>query len=249
MAHPIAATLERAGFSKEQAARIARNKRFVRGKENKTPGKFRNRVYRLARAYRIEPSEVRQAIAEYPSFFSRSPHKVVRSAARAYGVRSAQIVKAIRTSPTFAGRNHERVIREALLVYGPEREAAVKHAFLSMPEITALDHARIVRHGVRLGKLVGMSDTEVKDWLLKKPVLASYAPRRYIAALDVGRQLNAEGIPNDSKMLDTWLRTYLGASPYVPGLNRVRVTKAKRAGILAGTGSTPLANALRKSHK
>src|SRR3989344_7131505 len=100
----------------------------------------------------------------------------------------------------------------------------VKKAVLSFPPFAGLDHERVVRQKTRLGRIAGLSDDEVINYLLDLPVLVSYSAKRYLAALDIGRQLESEGFPQDERMLKAFF-SYFIKSPYVPNSNRKRISQ------------------------
>ncbi|MEK6924029.1 MAG: hypothetical protein AABW54_02215, partial [Candidatus Micrarchaeota archaeon] len=105
---------------------------------------------------------------------------------------------------------------------------------LSHPPFAGLDHARVVRQLSRVGRLIGLSKTIILRRLLRKPVLASYSAKRYVAALRIGRRLcllrKSRG---NAKLLATALKKYV-KSPYVPGTNRLDIDRAERRGISGG---------------
>ena len=148
------------------------------------------------------------------------------------------------SSPPFAGLDHERVVRQGVKVYGVDNEDRFKKAVLSFPPFAGLDHERVVRKNTRLGRMVGLSNDEIIDYLLDKPVLAGYSSKRYLAAFDIGRQLEREGFTQDEEMLQAFLSN-ISKSPYVPDTNRKRISKVKRIGI-TNHKDPPLMTAIRK---
>ena len=100
----------------------------------------------------------------------------------------------------------------------------VRSAVLSFPPFAGLDHERVVRQKTRLGRMAGLSDDEAIDYLLDLPVLAGYSAKRYLAAFDIGRQLEKEGFPQDERMLKAFF-SYFGKSPYIPDSNRKRISQ------------------------
>jgi hypothetical protein len=91
--------------------------------------------------------------------------------------------------------------------------------------------------------MAGLSCGEVKNAILKNPSLAGYSAKRHLAALDIGRALAKESLPNDQTMRDIWLKSYSSKSPYVPETNRLRISRARRLGIC--NGEPPLMPILR----
>ncbi|GIU68757.1 MAG: hypothetical protein KatS3mg001_607 [Candidatus Pacearchaeota archaeon] len=89
-----------------------------------------------------------------------------------------------------------------------------------------MDHERVVRKIKRIGKLVGLDYEEAINIILNLPTLASYSIKRYVAALDVGRQLKKECFDQNREMLKEWLKCYQ-KSPYVPFHDRMRISKVK----------------------
>ncbi len=92
----------------------------------------------------------------------------------------------------------------------------------------------------RLGRLVGLSKEQIIDKILENPVLAGYSATRYIAGLDVGRQLKKEGFEQDKKMLKTFMN-YVGSSPYAPEYSRKRISQ------VPGGKEPPLLTKMRNS--
>jgi len=123
-------------------------------------------------------------------------------------------------------------------VYGFTFEE-VKKAILSFPQFAGYDHERVVRQKTRLGRMAGLTNKEIIDYLLYIPVLAGYSAKRYLAAFDIGRQLEREGFPQDERMLNSFL-IYYSKSPYVPD------TKRKRISQIPNGKEPPLLKAMRK---
>jgi len=72
--------------------------------------------------------------------------------------------------------------------------------------------------------IVGLSDDETINYLLDNPALAGYSAKRYLAAFDIGRQLESEGFLQDGRMLKAFFSCF-GKSPYVPDTKRKRVSQ------------------------
>src|SRR3989344_5653567 len=139
-----------------------------------------------------------------------------------YGCDLERIKRAILTHPPFAGYDHERVVRQGIEVYGDEER--VKRAILTHPQFAGYDHERVVRQKTRLGRIAGLTNEEAIDYLLNMPVLADYSAKRYLAAFDIGRQLEREGFPQDNRMLEAFFLYYI-KSPYVPDTKRKRISQ------------------------
>ena len=132
------------------------------------------------------------------------------------------VKRSVLSFPAFASLDHERAVRQGVEVYGDEER--VKRAMLMHPQFAGLDHERVVRQKERLGKIAGLTNEETIDYILDNPVLASYSAKRYLAAFDIGRQLEREGFPQDERMLKAFLM-YYSKSPYVPDSNRKRISQ------------------------
>src|SRR3989344_2525757 len=99
---------------------------------------------------------------------------------------------------------------------------AVKKAILTFPPFAGYDHERVVRRIERLGRLVGKSKEEAREVILKRPRYAGYSAKRYLAAIDIGRKLHAQG--QSPELLFRAFSAYYSKSPYVPG-TRLRISK------------------------
>ena len=132
------------------------------------------------------------------------------------------VKRSVLSFPAFASLDHERAVRQGVEVYGDEER--VKRTMLMHPQFAGLDHERVVRQKERLGKIAGLTNEETIDYILDNPVLASYSAKRYLAAFDIGRQLEREGFPQDERMLKAFLM-YYSKSPYVPDSNRKRISQ------------------------
>ncbi len=165
--------------------------------------------------------------------------KEIKTIASTYLTTETDIRKAVLSHPQFAGLDHQRVLKGIKDVYNCTQEQASK-AVLSHPQFAGLDHQRVLRQLGRIGKIVDMDRNEVKRRILERPVLAGYSAKRYLAAIDIGRELRKEGI-NSDKILSAW-PSYYAKSPYVPDTNRLSITKAAKRGI---NGEPPLMTAMR----
>jgi len=169
--------------------------------------------------------KVKRAILIHSPFAGYDHERVVRKGIEVYGAGNEDKVKrAILIHSPFAGYDHERVVRKGIEVYGAGNEDKVKRAVLSFSPFAGYDHERVVRQKTRLGRMAGLSDEETVDYLLDLPVLAGYSAKRYLAAFDIGRQLEKEGFPQDERMLKAFF-SYFGKSPYIPDSNRKRISQ------------------------
>ena len=156
-----------------------------------------------------------------------------------YNCTFEEVKRAVLSFPRFAGYDHERVVRQGIKVYGVVNKDKVKRAVLSFPQFAGLDHERVVRQKTRLGRMARLSDREVINYLLDVPALAGYSAKRYLAAFDIGRQLESEGFSQDERMLKAFF-SYSVKSPYVPD------TKRKRISQVVSDKEPPLLKAMRK---
>ena len=95
----------------------------------------------------------------------------------------------------------------------------------------------------RLGRIVGVSEEDVKNSVIKNPVNAGYSAKRYIAALDIGKELRKEGF-NGKEMLHSYMQNIF-KSPYIPGTERLRISQVVRGGNL-NYMTPPLMDMMRK---
>jgi len=198
-------------------------------------------VEQAVRVYGNE-SQVKKAILRFPPFAGLDHSRVVEQAVRVYGNES-QVKKAILRFPQFASLDHSRVVEQAVRVYG--NESQVKKAILRFPSFANLDHSRVVEQLSKLGKRIRLSPNTVVKRILKNPVLAGYSIKRYIAGLDVGRQLAREGIPQNARMLSKALKS-ISLSPYVPQTKRLRYSQVQKR-IPEKLKEPPLMKKLRKA--
>ncbi|MGI0100957.1 MAG: hypothetical protein ACREBH_04560 [Candidatus Micrarchaeaceae archaeon] len=180
-------------------------------------------------AYGCTKEQAVKAILVQPTFAGLDHQRVIIGIEKAYGFTKGQAVKAILAQPQFAGRDHQRAIIGIEEAYGCTKGQASK-AVLAFPSFACLDHQRVARQLLRIGRMAGLSAGEVKDGILKNPVSAGYSAKRYLAAVDIARHLNAEGIGNNEEMLHVW-KIYIARSPYVPETNRLRITQAIKQGL------------------
>src|SRR3989344_2133004 len=241
--------LESFGLSENESTLLVENAYFHH--KEKTREEFQTLFENIARAYSCSQAEVIKAILAFPPFAGLNHERVVREGTEVYHDEKA-VKKAILAFPPFAGYDHERVVREGTEVYHDEKavkkailafppfaglnhervvregtevyhdEKAVKKAILAFPQFAGLNHERVVRRIERLGRLVGKSKDEAREVILKRPAYAGYSAKRYLAAIDIGRKLHAQGQPPE--LLFRAFSAYYGKSPYVPG-TRLRISK------------------------
>ncbi len=81
---------------------------------------------------------------------------------------------------------------------------------------------------------------------MENPVLAGYSARRYLAVLDVVRQLGKETtLPDLPALVLMWKRN-ASKSPYVPETKRLRISQAMRDGRHNSAAAPPLMAAMRR---
>lgn len=110
-------------------------------------------------------------------------------------------------------------------------EEKVREAIIRNPAFMAKKHSRVLRDLERIGKLVGVSSTRVKELVVEHPSFASYSVGKYLAVIDVFRQAAKETgcVPNDI-LVDWWARHYTERA-FVPNTKDLRITKAERHGM------------------
>ena len=207
------------GFSEEEAQRLAESNDFHH--RRKTSLELKSLFDKISGVYECSFEDVKRSVLSFPAFASLDHERAVRQGVEVYGDEE-RVKRAMLMHPPFAGYNHERVVRQGVEVYGDEER--VKRAMLMHPQFAGLDHERVVRQKERLGKIAGLTNEETIDYILYNPVLASYSAKRYLAAFDIGRQLEREGFPQDERMLKAFLM-YYSKSPYVPDSNRKRISQ------------------------
>lgn len=140
---------------------------------------------------------------------------------------SADDAIGLATDPNF---HHKTKSREELqgsfddiaCVYGCSQKEIID-CILKFPQFAGLNHQRVIRQKCRLGRLIGMSDNEVLELILSRPVFTSYSAKRYLVGLDVCRTLASEGFePNN---IQRAYFNYITKSPYVPGHKRKRISQ------------------------
>ena len=188
--------------------------------------------------------EEAQKLAESSGFHhKRKTHKeladLFNKISGVYDCTFEEVKRAVLNHPQSAGLDHERVVRQGVEVYGADNEDKFKRAVLTHPPFAGLDHERVVRQKTRLGRIAGLSNEKTIDYLLDLPVLANYSAKRYLAAFDIGRQLERECFPQDERMLKAFFYYFI-KSPYVPDSNRKRISQ------VTSDKEPPLLKAMRK---
>ena len=121
-------------------------------------------------------------------------------------------------------------------------ETVIRKAVLSFPPFASYDHQRVLRQLSRIGRIAGLNKNEVIERILENPVLAGYSAKRYLAAIDIGRELRKEGISDNVRITCIWF-SYPSKSPYVPDTKRLRIAQAAKRGI---NGEPTLMTVMRK---
>ena len=190
--------------------------------------------------YNCTAEQASKAVLSHPSFAGYDHHRALQGIKDTYNCTAEQASKAVFSFPPFAGLDHHRVLQGIKDTYNCTAEQASK-AVLSFPSFAGLDHHRVLRQLSRTGRIAGLNENEVIERILKNPVFAGYSAKRYLAAIDIGRELRKEGIP-DVSITRTWF-SYLSKSPYVPDTKRLRIAQAAKQDI---HGEPPLMTVMRK---
>ena len=178
--------------------------------------------------YGWSKEEVGRVVFKFPQFASYDHQRVVNGIKDAYEWSKEDIKKVVFKFPPFAGLDHERVVGGIRDVYGWSKED-IKKVVFKFPQFASLDHERVMRKLGRIGRIAGLDEDTVKEKIMKKPFLAGYSAKRYLAMIDIVMHLRTEGELNDSRAVDRCL-SYVGKSPYVPGTDILRVTQALKRG-------------------
>ena len=226
------------GWTREEAGKaVFKHPQFV--------GYDHERVVReIVDVYGWTREEAGKAVFRNPSFAGLDHERVVRGIVDVYGWNKEEVGRVVSKFPQFAGYDHERVIGGIVDVYGWNKEEVGRVVF-KHPPFAGLDHERVVRQLGRIGRIVGLDEDTVKEKILKKPRLAGYSAKRYIAAVDMVRHLRTENALDDDTTIKMCLGTYPALSPYVPDTDKLRITQALRKGEY--NEEPPLMKALRKS--
>ncbi len=193
-------------------------------KDQNDPRDKEERISGLMRFHHWTHGQATKALGENPSLIWRDQEKLISAIKGVYGWSDSEVSKTLLSAPKFADLNHARVMKDITDSYACMRDKAAA-AVLQRPEFAGLDHRFRVWQLGRLGRMVGVDD--VRPIVIENPSIACYSVSRHIAALDVGKQLSKEGIPNDGRMLAAWLK-YYQESPYVPGTDRQRISHVLR---------------------
>ena len=236
-------TLAEAGFSLEASSRLLDSKCFTARNKNKSAIEIAKQLIRIAEIYTTNSNTIRKAVLTFPQFVSLDHARVLNGIKGVYNCTDERAVKAVLTFPPFAGYDHARVINGIKGVYNCTDEQAAA-AVLAHPQLAGYDHTRVLKQHTKIGGFVGVEWNRARDEILKRPRLAGFSVKRYLAVIDVFRQLDSDlaGVPKEH-LVDWWLRNF-AKSPYVPGMKRERVSHA----IKKGSAAEPdLMNALRRS--
>ncbi len=209
------------GFTDQQVSKIVSSSPSFAGLDHE-------RVIKgIKAAYGFTDQQVSKIVSSSPSFAGLDHERVIKGIKAAYGFTDQQVSKIVSSFPSFAGYNHERVIKGIKAAYG-FTDQQVSKIVSSFPSFAGLNHERVSQKLNRVGNLIGIDSEMIRAEILKNPALAGYSVRRYIAVIDVFRQLKREhdGISNDV-MAHLWLRRST-LSPYVPDTDMLRVSQAVR---------------------
>ncbi len=150
----------------------------------------------------------------------------IKTIANTYLTTETAIRNAVLSYSRFASFNHQRVLQGIKDAYNCTAEQASKAVF-SFPPFANLDHQRVLRQLSRIGRIVGLNRNYVIERILENPALAGYSAKRYLAAIDIGRELRKEGISDNVGITCVWF-SYYGKSPYVPDTKRLRIAQAAK---------------------
>jgi hypothetical protein len=113
--------LQKAGFSKEEAAKLVANEHFAAHNGNQTGKSFSDRLRKAAIAYSTNIETVRKAVLSFPPFAGLDHERVVRQKSRLggmVGLGEQEIVGILLKNPVLAGYSTRRDI--AALKIGKE---------------------------------------------------------------------------------------------------------------------------------
>jgi hypothetical protein len=188
-----------AGFSVQQAQKLAAEPYFIRSHPNQSAAQFAARMDAIASVYSATPEQIRKAVVRFPVFIDLN-HLRVADSLKAIYKSWKKVGKAVLSHPSFAGLDHKRVISDITKLYGYAEEdakkivlshppfagrnherlagvlkatygdmAAVSRAVFKCPSFATLDHARLISD---LTAIYG-SEADVKKILLKYPTFAT----------------------------------------------------------------------------
>lgn len=168
---------------------------------------------------------IKKLFLKHPSFIFKNPKDSIKSLVKVYGRENkSHIIDLILRHPQFISYNHKDNLEILAKLYEVGVDE-IKKVSLSHPQFLGYNHTRVIKQKSRLGRLIGLSDLEVKNLILKHPISAGCSYMRELGIFDVVRELkNQEGIDiNLNQILNNYSR-----SPYVPNTNRLRLSKVKK---------------------
>ncbi len=230
----LRSALSEAGFSREQVAGLVADNFFVSRNKNHTADYFNKKISGIAKEFEATEGEIRKAVFIHPPFIGLIHKRVVQDIQDAYGtkdnpVTKDEIRKAVFNHPSFAGLDHKRVIQDIQNVYGTEEypvsKDKVRQVVLLSPRFAGLNHERVLKDFQDShGRFFNLKKSEVVDFILSNPFVASYSAKRHNAMLDilsmpsVARMAEYRGKNVSKQYLWNWLksnpRLFFG-SPYV----------------------------------
>lgn len=234
--------VKHSGFAGYDHLRVLEYAKEVYGEENKeaiiktifkfppSAGLNHSRVLSQAKKVYGEENEnaIIKTILKHPPFVGYNHSRVLEQAKKVYGEQNEKaIIKCILKQSSFTGLDHSRVLKKAKIIYGEENEKIIIKAILKFPPFAGLNHSRVLKQKNRIGRIIGLTKTEVINILLNNPTLSSYSVKRDLAVLNIMRTLALETqLPTDKVMVKMWLNNCT-KSPYVPNHNRKRISQVQ----------------------
>lgn len=210
------------GFEKEEAEILEESKSFHQQSLGRT--ELREKFEDISRLYGCDFEKIKKVLKRFPPFLDYNHRLVVDELSKIYGkYKKNRIKKAILKHPSFVSRDHSKFLEKAISIYGLENKDRIKKIILDYPQFIGINHSRVIRQKTRLGRMVGLSKEEVIEYIMDKPILAGNSAKRYLAALDIGRNLEAEGFTRE-EIFNSFIKNYI-KSPYVPNTDRKRISQ------------------------
>ncbi len=98
--------------------------------------------------------------------------------------------------------------------YGISREQIAK-AIFSFPPFAGLNHNRVLRQAVRIGRTFGFDKAKISEMFLAHPPMAGYSQRRNLAAVDAFRNAaKRTGVNLTSQQATQMYSKMFAKSPY-----------------------------------
>ncbi len=196
---------------------------------------------KMTAAFGCSMGIARRAIVDNPWFSVVNYNEKKEEVKNAYGIPAKEAVSIILADPHFVHHNHEALIKTVQSAYGCTRDKAIL-SLLHKPKFATRDHNRKVRQLTRLGRLFGIDEEGVKDYMLSNLSLSGFSLKRFLAVIDVGRHLKLDK-DEAQRVLQQHVRGRLYQSPYVPGTEKLRISRAERLGL--NIAEPPLMEAMR----